>query len=149
MKQQDYSSYVLPIGALVIAYIVLKRFGIIKDTAKETQQTGQILTPYFNENYWQQLGKSRPGAKVMLLTVGGLDAITRAIRKGIGTFYDDESAILAAFKRMKYKSQISQVAGHYRKLYNKDLASHLVENLNAQELNLIYNYTDNLPTGLL
>ena len=149
MKQTDYSSYILPIGALVIAYLVLKRFGILKDTSAEQQQSGQILTPYFNENYWRELGKSKPKAKVILLTSKALNDITKAIYDGIGNFYDDESAILSAFKRMKYKSQISQVVGNYRRLYNKDLASHLVDNLNESELNLIYGYTDNLQTGLL
>lgn len=149
MKNTDYSPYILPVGVLVLGYFVLKRFGIIKDTEKEQKQAGQILTPYFNENYWRELGKSKKNARVMLLTTNGLNSITKAIYNGIGTFTDDESAILSAFKRMKYKSQVSQVAGNYRRLYNKDLASHLVDNLNASELNLIYGYTDNLPTGLL
>ena len=149
MNKTDYSGYILPIGALIIAYIVLKRFGIVKDTAAQQQQAGQILTPYFNENYWRELGKSRPGAKVVLLTTKGLDDITKAIYDSIGVFYDDESKLISAFKRMKYKSQISQAAGAYRQKYKKDLAAHLVENLSADELSFIYAYTDNLPTGLI
>ena len=84
MKQSDYSSYILPIGALVIAYLVLKRFGIVKDTQKETTETGQLFKDYFSPNFLQSL-YSR-GGRIQLLTQQQADQIATDLYKSKGVF---------------------------------------------------------------
>ena len=145
MKQKDYSSYILPIGALVIAYLVLRRFGIVKDTQKETTETGQLFKDYFSPNFLQSL-YSR-GGRIQLLTQQQADQIATDLYKSKGIFNDDEQQLYGTIKRFKYQSQVSQAAGVFFKKYKKDLASYLSTFLNETELGRVYNYLDNLPVG--
>ena len=145
MKQRDYSSYILPIGALVIAYLVLKRFGIVKDTQKETTETGQLFKDYFSPNFLQSL-YSR-GGRIQLLTQQQADQIATDLYKSKGIFNDDEQKLYGTIKRFKYQSQVSQAAGVFFKKYKKDLASYLSTFLDETELGRVYNYLDALSVG--
>ena len=145
MKQQDYSNYILPVGGLLLVYLVAKRFGLVKDTQAEATQQGQLFKDYFSPNYLAQLLKQ--GGKTMLLTTPGADYIATEIYKSKGIFNDDEGKLYSAIKSFRYKSQVSQVAKVFAAKYQKDLAQYLQTFLNANELNNVYSYTDKLPTG--
>lgn len=145
MKQNtDYSAYILPVGILLLSYTVLKRIGIIPDKTKEQTETAQLFKDYFSPDYLRQLRKKY---KVMIFSPTGAGYIAQQIFEAKGTFNDDEGKLFAAIKAILYKTQVSQIAEIFANKYKKDLAQYLGTFLNAEELQRIYNYFDNLPGG--
>ena len=145
MKQTDYSQYILPIGALVIVYLVLKRIGLVKDTGQEQRQEEQLFKDYFSPTYLQRLYQT--GGRIQLLTQTNVRQIVKDLYDSKGVFNDDEQKLYGTIKRFKFKSQVSQAADVFFKTYKKDLARYLSTFLNEQELQRIYNYLDQLPSG--
>ena len=145
MKKNDYSTYILPIGGLVLLYFVLQRFGLVKDTVKQQTESEQLFKNYFSPTYLQQLMKQ--GGRTALMTQNDVARQVKDLYDSKGIFNDDETKLYGAIKRFKYKSQISQVADAFNKKYNKDLAFYLNSFLNESELSRVYDFTDNLPSG--
>jgi hypothetical protein len=143
----DYSQYILPIGAIILIAGVLKRFGLLKDTQQEKTEQQQLFSNYFSPNYLQQLYKQ--GGKTALMTQAKANEVAERIYRSKGFFNDDEGMLYSAIKAFKYKSQVSQVAGVFYVKYKKDLAQYLQSFLNDKELQSVFDYTDNLPTGKL
>jgi hypothetical protein len=142
---KDFSKYVLPVGAVVLLYLVAKRFGLIKDTQTQRTQEEQLFKNYFSPTYLRQL-LQMPG-RTQLMTAADMQKIAKDLYDSRGFFNDDESKLYGAIKRFRFKSQISQVADHFQKRYNKDLAFYLSTFLNQDELQKVYNFTDSLPSG--
>lgn len=145
MKQTDYSQYILPVGALVIVYLVLKRVGLVKDTGQEQRQEEQLFKDYFSPTYLQRMYQT--GGRIQLLTQTNVRQIAKDLYDSKGVFNDDEQKLYGTIKRFKFKSQVSQAADVFFTTYKKDLASYLSTFLNDQELQRIYNYLDQLPSG--
>lgn len=145
MKQTDYSQYILPVGALVIIYLVLKRVGLVKDTGQEQRQEEQLFKDYFSPTYLQRMYQT--GGRIQLLTQTNVRQIAKDLYDSKGVFNDDEQKLYGTIKRFKFKSQVSQAADVFFTTYKKDLASYLSTFLNDQELQRIYNYLDQLPSG--
>jgi len=145
MKQTDYSQYILPVGALVIIYLVLKRVGLVKDTSQEQRQEEQLFKDYFSPTYLQRLYQT--GGRIQLLTQTNVRQIVKDLYDSKGVFNDDEQKLYGTIKRFKFKSQVSQAADVFFTTYKKDLASYLSTFLNEAELGRVYNYLDNLPVG--
>ena len=139
--KQDYSQYILPVGILFLAYMALKRFGIVKDTAAEQTEQKQLFSDYFSPNFL------RNKRNVKLFSQDGAQYVAAEIFKSKGVFNDDENRLWAAIKNFRYKTQVSQVAGIFANTYKKDLAAYLNSFLNQNELERLYSFTNNLPTG--
>ena len=144
-KDTDFTPYILPVGGLFLLYLVLTRFGLIKTTQAETKETEQLFKNYFSPLYLPELMKR--GGRIQVFTQRDAENVAKSIYNAKGVFNDDETALYSAIKKFKYKSQISQTADKFSKIYNKDLAYYLSTFLNSQELDRIYQYTDSLPSG--
>lgn len=69
----------------------------------------------------------------------------KGIKDAIGTFTDDESAILANVKKAATKSEVAVISKVYSVLYKRDLLFDLKDNLNSKELLPILTYINKLP----
>lgn len=148
MKEKDYSSYILPIGGLVLFYLVAVRFGLIKSAGAEMREREQLFKDYFSPMYLASLLKKK-GNRVTIFSKDALDKYVKQIYDSKRFYGDDESLFFSVLKRIQYKSQVSQIADAFAKKYKEDLAFFLSNNfLNAEELNRVYEYTDKLPSGL-
>lgn len=148
MKEKDYSSYILPIGGLVLFYLVAVRFGLIKSAGAEMREREQLFKDYFSPMYLANLLKKK-GNRVTIFSKDALDKYVKQIYDSKRFYGDDESLFFSVLKRIQYKSQVSQIADAFAKKYKEDLAFFLSNNfLNAEELNRVYEYTDKLPSGL-
>lgn len=67
------------------------------------------------------------------------------IKKAIGIFTDDETAIVNAFKRAITKTEVNLIGRNYSAMYKRDLMFDLKDNLNAKELLPIFSYINKLP----
>ena len=144
--QTNYSSYILPLGILAISYFVLKRIGLIKDSAEEKTKTSQLLSIYWNPNYLKEAAKKN---STKVITQAGANLLADTIYKSKGIFNDNEELFFSAIKEFRYKTQVSQVAEIFRTKYKKDLAAYIQSFLNEKELTQVYTYTDNLPSGII
>jgi len=145
----DFTPYIIPVGVIVLGYLVLKRFGLVKDTGQEKQEERQQFADYFSPLYIGQLLKSKSKAVVQAFKQAEAEKIARLIYDSKGYFDDDEELYFGTIKRFKYKSQVSQVAGKFFDLYKRDLATYIRGFLNEEELKKTYNYLNNLPSGLI
>ena len=138
------------------AWILYKPFKALFDTLGITQsqtaqaveqiQTQAIKSP-FNPSYW----KSFP--KAFLMTQVQADAKATAIYNSITYFGNDFPKILAIFKTIGYKTQVSQLSEVFSKKFNIDLLEYLkngksnflVHNaLNETQLQTIISLVNNL-----
>lgn len=76
----------------------------------------------FNVNFWKQIPT---GMGYKRLTEAGAKGYAEQIHNSIGAFSSNEAAIIGVFKKFKAKSDVSQVAYWYQKVYNKDFFEHL------------------------
>lgn len=67
------------------------------------------------------------------------------LKNAIGTFTDDESAIMTAIKRAATQYEMNVMAKVYAQLYKKDLLTELKSNLSTAELVPIYQHINKLP----
>jgi len=67
------------------------------------------------------------------------------LKNAIGTFTDDESAIISALKKAATQFEINIMAKTYQVLYKRDLMYDLKDNLSAKELLPIYQHINKLP----
>ena len=116
-----------------------------------TENTHRIhVKLYHTRAYYSKQFK---GAK--LLTIAQADAKAKAIENSIGyvQLKPDFSKILAIFKTLKYKTQVSFLAQRFQTLFNTDLleylrngkSNRLVQNaLNDNQLKTIIDLVNNL-----
>lgn len=145
MSKTDYSSYILPVGIMLILYGAAKKFGLIKDAQQEQQQQAQLFAEYFSPNYYLNLKKKKGSVKSY--TDQGAKYLAQQFYKSKGVFNDDEGMLYSAVKALQYKTQVSRIALEFNRIYKKDLAQYLSTFLGETELKRIYDYTNNLPTG--
>jgi len=143
LKDKTNQNILLAGGLLLIAYYtIIKPVGNIFTPSKDeilSDDLGKKLDPYFNINFYKKGG--------YILTNAASYSLTGQIKDAIGIFYDEESKIYAAFKILKYKTQVSYLCYKYYERYNKDLLTDLKQNFNAKEMLPIYQHIDNLPLG--
>jgi hypothetical protein len=114
----------------------------------------------WNPNYVYQLSKLNNNAKVYWLTQADRTRLAQDIYDSIHVYLPiapDSARILGIFAKLRYKSQISVLAGEFNRLYQKDLLTFLdngsamfVGNtgLSDQSMRKLLDYVNNLPTGL-
>lgn len=110
-----------------------------------TEKTG-FKSDYWNPNYTG----SKPGYKVMLLTESSVRSLVEKLWNASGAFNDDEEAIYAVFRQLRYKTQVSYLALWFNRIKKKDLYTWLRDSvLNQDELNTVLTITNKLPEGFV
>jgi hypothetical protein len=98
-------------------------FGItqskVEQNVQKTQSSG-IKSP-FSPLYWKQFKNAH------LITIAQADAKAKAIENSIGYFQNrpDFAKILAIFKTLQYKTQVSFLAQRFQALFKQDLLEYL------------------------
>jgi hypothetical protein len=159
-KTQIDTKTIITVGAVGFGIYVLYKpikalfdtFGITQSQtaqAVNTLQTSGAKSP-FSPLYWRSLKGT-----VRLLPVAQANAKAKAIQDSIGYFKTkpDFSKILAIFKTLSYKSQVSFLAQQFQALYKQDLLDYLkngksawfVQNaLNDTQVQTIIDFVDKL-----
>lgn len=179
---QDWIKVLIPVLILVILFFFGKKiFGFfgsitggisdavsgaaeglnIKDTKEEKKKKEKAkknvenlekdtLKNPFEPNLQRDAQKA--GKVVMLVTGATTDDICKKIKGAIGTFYDSPNEILAQFKRLNYKSQVSWIAEKFSDKYGLNLFDWLTDKLDTTEqkavLLKITEYVNALPLGI-
>lgn len=147
---------VLIVGAAVGAYYfvlkpILEATGI-KATAEE-EETKKKAAILVNNGVWEpvtSLLKKYPASKyiVQLMTVKESEYIANEIWSSWSWINDDEERVYAAFKKIRYQSQISSIVDAYNRLYKKDLYEDVKSRTNSTEFGVITNIIANKPSGI-
>jgi hypothetical protein len=90
----------------------------------------------------------KPTQTIKLLTFSDSNIIAKKINDAWGYFNDDEEAVYAAFRALRFQTQVASLVDAYRKLYNKDLLNTLKSNLNDAELYEVINIIGTKPIGI-
>lgn len=90
----------------------------------------------------------KPNQTIKLLLYN--DSVIKAekIHDAWGTFNDDEEAVYAAFRSLRYQTQVASIVDAYKKLYNKDLLTTLKSNLSDTEFNEVVKIISLKPLGI-
>jgi hypothetical protein len=129
MAKQIDQKTILTIGAVGLGIYILYKpikalfdtFGITQSATAEAVQQAQTSgskSP-FSPLYWRGIR----GA--YLIPVAQANAKAKAIFDSITYFGNDYSKILAIFKTLNYKTQVSFLAQQFQALYKKDLLEYL------------------------
>jgi hypothetical protein len=121
-------SVLIVAGVGLLAWAVYKpirelfnTFGITQSQTEQSvqkQQTIGIKSP-FSPLYWKQFKNAH------LITIAQADAKANAINNSIYNTGNDFSKILAIFKTLQYKTQVSFLALRFQQLFKKDLLDYL------------------------
>jgi len=97
---------------------ILDKIGITKsdDEILIDDEVTKIDSPW-NPNYYRQFGNR----VVLLITRASLNEYLATIWNSVGYFYDDFDAVMGVFKKLKSKTQVSQLVDEFNKRFNKDL----------------------------
>jgi hypothetical protein len=163
MKKQEA---ILAIVAIVIAYFLFKdiqnmlknglaKIGIGSSTSedkvdtlidKEKKHTQEAFSPL----YWDKVPK---GKKSVLIKMEQAKKYCDQISHAIGYIYDNEEEIVAVFKQLKYKTQVSWLCKVWSDTNKSDLFNYLNDKLDRPKQREawleIVSYVDKLPTGFL
>lgn len=147
---------VLIVGAAVGAYYfvlkpILEATGI-KSTAEE-EETKKKAAILVNNGVWEpvtSLLKKYPPANyiVQLMTVKESEYIANEIWSSWSWINDDEERVYAAFKKIRYQSQISSIVDSYNRLYKKDFYEDVKNRLSSSEFAVITNIIADKPSGI-
>lgn len=161
-ERSDYSSYILPVGGLLVAVALLQRFGLLPSAGslqadknvKELENV-QADNNAFNRNYIKLMSaalRSTAGGNskvaVQYLKAANATALAKKLHKAKGTFNDNEDSVWSAFRNLKYKSQVTQLSDVFYNLYKIDLYTYLESFLNTAELNKLYNIIAEMKPGI-
>lgn len=157
MKTQQIFLYgLLTVIVIFVVYQIMKSLGLIKDKgdrktekildegdAELAEEVVKIKKSYIDMNssnlfdplYWKSfLGKLRPDE---LLTEGEAKTAAKEIDSNISWYGDNEEGIYNVFRSIKNPINVSQIADEFQKLYGKDLATVLINNLTQGEVYII------------
>jgi len=129
MAKKIDNTIILVIGAVALGgYILYKPFkalfetlGIQKSEVEEKvtqQQSGGVKSP-FSPLYWRQIKRAH------LLTQAQAQAKAKVLHEAITLTGPKFDTILAIFKTLQYKTQVSFLADVFAKMYKTDLLDYL------------------------
>ena len=154
-NRTDYSSYILPVGVVLLVYSVAQKFGLVpSQESKATEAAAQSLksfkafNPNFIKNTVNKAGTPGQQFTVKKLTPARALAVAQQLKKAKGLFNDNEDAIYSVFRTLEYQSQVSQVAAEFLKLTKLELLTYLESFLNQKELAAIADIVNLLPVGI-
>jgi len=149
----DYSKYILPVGLLLGGGLVLQKFGLLPsmDSIKNEKAASELdklpeLRPGYAKKQAAEMGYKK--YSTMLLKPAGALAVAAQLKRAKGIVNDDELGVYSAFKAVRYKTQVSQVAEVFKREYNLDLLEYLRTFLNDKELARVSSLIDGLPPGI-
>lgn len=121
--------------------------------SKEEKQADKALEDQEKKNnIWAGVASLQKTIKttqtIKLLTASDSNIIAKKINNAWGNFNDDEEAVYAAFRGLRYQTQVSSLVDAYKKLYNKDLLTTLKSNLSDSEFNEVINIINTKPIGI-
>lgn len=90
----------------------------------------------------------KPNQTIKLLTYNDSVIKAQKIHDAWGTFNDDEEAVYAAFRSLRYQTQVASIVDAYKKLYNQDLLTTLKSKLSDSEFSQVVNIIDTKPLGI-
>lgn len=90
----------------------------------------------------------KPNQTIKLLTYNDSVIKAQKINDAWGTFNDDEEAVYAAFRSLRYQTQVASIVDAYKKLFNQDLLTTLKSKLSDSEFNEIVKIIDTKPLGI-
>lgn len=147
-QSNDTMKWVIIGGAALLLYD--KIFGKSKDEKESKAEESKIEdAPQKNnptaENYTTT--KKAPKGYVYMRKIAPklMTQSARDIKSSFGTFDDDETKIINAFKRAATKPEINLLSKIYSATYKRDLMFDLKDSLNAKELLPIFKYINGLP----
>jgi hypothetical protein len=128
-KQQIDTKTIVTVGAVGLGIYILYKpikalfdtFGITQSATEQkvqTIQTSGSKSP-FSPLYYKSFNRA------VLMPVAQANAKAKAIFDSITYFGNDYSKILAIFKTLNYKTQVSFLAQQFQALYKKDLLEYL------------------------
>jgi hypothetical protein len=128
-KQQIDTKTIVTVGAVGLGIYILYKpikalfdtFGITQSATEQkvqTIQTSGSKSP-FSPLYYKSFKRA------VLMPVAQANAKAKAIFDSITYFGNDYSKILAIFKTLNYKTQVSFLAQQFQALYKKDLLEYL------------------------
>jgi hypothetical protein len=134
-----------------IAYVVIKSKGAIKNIVNpEPTKKFDIGNPKSNPfqfsgflQYADSVAKDI--AKAPRLTYASVSGKVDQIYNAKGFFNDDESTILVAFRDLRNKIQVAQVAQGFSLRYSKDLYQFLRDMLSDSEMNEVLDIINAKP----
>ena len=137
-------------GLLIGGYLAYnKLFGKSKEekeAAKALQEQEKTNNIWAGVASLQKTIKPTQTIKLLLYN----DSVIKAekINNAWGTFNDDEEAVYAIFRSLRYQTQVASIVDAYKKLYNKDLLTTLKSNLSDSEFNEVINIIGTKPLGI-
>jgi hypothetical protein len=140
-------------GAL---FLINKIFGKSESDTKAESEENKITDRPTDKNPLLDSFKpltTKPAGTIIIRGVNTIPAVPAnyfssavvMIHNAIGTFTDDESAIMTAIKRAATQYELNAMAKVYAILYKKDLLTDLKDNLSSKELVPIYQHINKLP----
>lgn len=159
-KQTIDNKTILTVGAVALgAWILYKPVKALFDTLGITQsetqeqlqaaQTAGVKSP-FSPLYWKQFKKAK------ILTQAQADAKAAAIYNAITYTGPNFKTILAVFKTLQYKTQVSYLSDYFARKYKTDLLEYLHNGksnflahnaLRENDLNIILALVNNFKIG--
>ena len=129
MAKQDNTKTILVVGAVGLGVYILYKpikalfdtFGITQSKTQEqvqSLQTSGVKSP-FSPLYYKGVRLAK------LLTIAQANAKAKAIYDSITYLGNDYAKILAIFKTLTYKTQVSFLAQQFQALYKQDLLEYL------------------------
>lgn len=159
MKQDEKTLLLIGGGAVAIYLLydsviapVLETIGIKKSKEEKTiEQAATNPNSAFSPVFWQW--EQRNKGKAVLIKADAVNKMVRDIQKAISSIasFSDFPAVLAVFRQLSYKSQVSFLADQFQKQTGKDLLTYLRgrgliinDGLTDQQLNTIINLVNGL-----
>ena len=139
-EKTDLNGLIVPGVVVALAVVFGKQIitgikSLFGDSAEDIEKKklidSVVASNVFSPNYWQ----GKPGAQ--LITVAYADQLCKQIKDADKYFNDDEPAVYAVFKALKYKTQVSWLAYRFSLLYKKDLYGFLIGFLDTNEMAII------------
>jgi len=108
------------IAYFLIARPILMKLGILKSDKQISIENETLkINSAFNPNYWKQFNGSK------IITDKAVNDIIYIIQDSFGVLSDNYDAILAQFKKLTYKTQVSYLADKWQQKKNTDFLSFL------------------------
>ena len=124
----------------------------VKDSKAEEEAKKALKEQESKYNFWSGIAsvKIAVGSKktIKLLTASDALILAKRINNAFGTFNDDEEAIYAVFRELRYQTQIASIVDAYRSAYKLDLLTTLKAKLSDTELAEVINIITTIPTGI-
>lgn len=128
----------LYVAGLGVVLLVLKNFDLLpkkkssSDKKKDKDRETIALDPkIWSTTYWKQF-PTKAFTSTQALN------LAKAINGAFGWINDDEAKIYGAFRTIKFRTNVSQIADEYAKKYGRDLLSDLKSYFTKDEMNEVY-----------